>query len=410
MLDTDFVRSQYRVFNGGEYADWAFFENAGGSLIPEPVLRRFVEFLSEYKVQPHGPSAVAARAGDAMEAGYRTVAELLNADEGEIVIGPSTTLNAYVLAQALRATLQSGDEIVVTDQDHEANVGCWRRLEAVGATIRTWRIDPRTGMLDPADLENLLSDRTRLVCFTLCSNVVGAIHEVRALADAAHASGALVVGDGVSYAPHAVLDVEASGLDFYLFSTYKTFAPHTGVMWVRAGAAAQLEPQGHYFHDRAPRYALNPTGPLHAEIAALAGLRDYVDVLHARHFEDPARDLRGAAEAVFGLFHEHEEAIAGRLLDYLRAREDVRIVGPTRIENGNRSATIAFTSAARSSASIAQALGRRKIACGHGHFYARRCVEALGIDPDDGVVRISMVHYNNDEDTSRLLAALDEAL
>ena len=410
MLDIKFVRSQYKALSEGLYADWAFFENAGGSYIPRQVLDRFVEFLSEYKVQPYGPSAMATRAGDAMDAGYATIAGLLNADPDEITIGPSTTLNTYVLAQGIRRSLKPGDEIIVTNQDHEANIGSWRRLEAEGAVIRQWNIDPATGMLNIADLENLLSERTRLACFTLCSNVVGAIHDVASVCEKVHQAGALAVGDGVSFAPHHVLDVKASGLDVYLFSTYKTFAPHTGVMWMSDRAVAGFEAQGHYFNSGEPHYRMNPTGPLHAEIGALAGLADYFADLAKHHGGADTATLRQSAELLNPLFREHESQLANRLLDYLGGRHDVRVLGPARVEGGNRAATIAFTSNNHSSAQVAAALAEHRIGCGSGNFYARRCIEAMGIEPEDGVVRVSMVHYNSDDEVERLVAALDEIL
>ncbi|KAA3634737.1 MAG: aminotransferase class V-fold PLP-dependent enzyme [Proteobacteria bacterium] len=409
MLDVDFIRSLYTACTDGVYRDHAFFENAGGSYIPRPVLDPFIEFLREYKVQPYAPYAMAQRAGAAMDAGYAAVAELLNADPDEITIGPSTTLNTYVLAQAIRSSIAEGDEIVVTNQDHEANIGCWRRLEKSGAVIREWRVDPETGQLDIADLERLLSGRTRLVCFTLCSNIVGTFHDVRRITALARDAGALSMGDGVSFAPHRLLDVRDSGLDFYCFSTYKTFAPHTGVMWGRRESLERLEPQGHYFNNDLPRYRFNPAGPLHAEIAALGGLRDYIEQIHARHFDGGA-GLRDKAEAVFDLFARHEQALAKQLLDYLGARPDVRIIGHRDAVDGRRASTIAFTCSSMPSRDVVTRLAERKIGCSHGHFYARRCIEALGIDPADGVVRVSMVHYNTPGEVERLVRALDEIL
>ena len=146
-LDVDFVRSHYAVFQRPATAAWAFFENAGGSYVPETVLERLDAFFRWYKVQPYGPFESSAIAGEAMDAGYRCIAELLNAADDEITIGPSTSLNCYVLAQAFRPQLKPGDEVVVTNQDHEANIGCWERLSDAGAVIRRWQIDPESGEL-----------------------------------------------------------------------------------------------------------------------------------------------------------------------------------------------------------------------------------------------------------------------
>ncbi len=408
MLDVDFVRSQYETFSG-EYADWALFENAGGSAIPRPVLDPFRDFLAHYKVQPYAPYAPSLRAGEAMDRGYRVIAELIGAADDEVTIGPSTTLNTYVLAQAIRPSLRAGDEIVVTNQDHEANIGCWRRLEADGAVVLEWRVDPRTGELDVADLGRLLSPRTRLVCFTLCSNIVGSFHDLATITTLIRDNGALSVGDAVSFAPHRLIDVRATGLDFVCFSTYKTFAPHAGVMWGRRECLESLAPQGHFFNRDLPRYRMNPTGPMHAEIAALGGLAEYFDVLHDHHVGGDA-PLRDKARAMYDLFADHESRLAERLLDYLRGRADVRVIGRTSAADGARAATISFTAANRASRDVASALAEHRIGCSSGHFYAMRCIDALGIDPADGVVRVSMVHYNTMAEVERLIDALDRIL
>lgn len=404
MLDTDFIRSLYDHYQG-EYADWALFENAGGSAIPRPVLNGFTDFLAHYKVQPYAPYGPSIRAGEAMDRGYAVIAELLGAGVDEITIGPSTTANTYVLAQALRPTLRAGDEIIVTNQDHEANIGAWRRLEADGAVVLEWGIDPVSGELALDDLARLLSPRTRVVCFTLCSNIVGSFNDVAAITGLVRDAGALSVGDGVSFAPHRLPDPHACGLDVFCFSTYKTFAPHAGVLWCHPDSQDVFAPQGHGFNASAPHYRMNPAGPQHAEIAALGYLAEYFAALHDHHVGGEA-SLRGQALAMYERFAAHENALAERLLGYLRGRDDVRIVGRPSADGG-RAATISFTLAGRTSRSVVEFLATRRIGASSGHFYALRCIEALGIDAADGVVRISMVHYNTMAEVDRLVEALD---
>jgi cysteine desulfurase family protein (TIGR01976 family) len=410
-LDVAFVRRQFPAFSHPETGRWAFFENAGGSYVPAPVIERLDRFFVEHKVQPYGPFETSRRAGEEMDESYTVLAGLLNAGVDELTIGPSTTLNTYVLSQAVRPVLRPGDEIVVTNQDHEANIGCWRKLAEFGIVIREWRIDPGTGELRIADLEALLSERTRLVCFTLCSNVVGTFNDVAAIVGRAAAAGAWTVADGVSQAPHTLMDARGSGLDGYLFSTYKTFGTHTGVLWCRPEFASRLASQGHWFNAGQAHYRLNPTGPQHAEIAALAGLGNYLDILHDHHFgNERGADRRTRALAVYGLIGNHESRLANRLLAYLSSRPDVRIIGRTEAAPGVRAATVAITVAERRSTDLAEALAQSRVAVRAGHFYARRCVEALGVDPDDGVLRMSLVHYNDDDDVTRLIEALDETL
>ncbi|MCP3950684.1 MAG: aminotransferase class V-fold PLP-dependent enzyme, partial [Desulfobacterales bacterium] len=342
-LDLDFIRSQYPVFQNPKTARWAMFENAGGSYVPRQVTRRLHDFFQYTKVQPYGLFESSIKAGEAMDAGYSAMAGLLNCDPDALTLGPSTTMNFYVLAQAIRPTLKPGDEIIVTNQDHEANIGCWRRLAEFGAVINEWRIDPESGELDIEDLKQLVTDRTKLVCFTLCSNIVGTMNDYAAIAEIAHDVGALAIGDGVSFAPHRVLDVNSSGLDVYCFSTYKTFGTHLGVMWGRPEVMDTLEPQGHYFNRDLPHYKFNPAGPLHAEIAALAGIEEYIEAVYNHHFEQSFYDFHTHACKVFDLFAEHETVQANRVLEAIRAIPGARIIGQDSATAGGRAATIAFT-------------------------------------------------------------------
>jgi len=408
-IDLDFIRSQYPVFSNPDTARWAMFENAGGSYVPRQVADRLHDFFRYTKVQPYGRFESSIKAGEAMEAGYRAMAGLLNCHPDELTLGPSTTMNFYVLAQAIRPLLKPGDEIIVTNQDHEANIVCWRRLVEFGVVIREWRIDPQTGELAIEDLKSLVGKRTRLVCFTLCSNIVGTMHDFTAISDIAHEAGALAIGDGVSFAPHRVLDVSNSGLDLYLFSTYKTFGTHIGVMWGKPSVLDTLEPQGHYFNRDLPHYKFNPAGPLHAEIGALAGIQEYIDAVHEHHFDDATPGFHERAARVFDLFAEYETIQANRILAAIRAIPGARIMGQGRAETGSRAATIAFTIDGMRCSDAVKRLVEKEIAVRNGHFYALRCLEALGIqDTDEGIIRISLVHYNSSQDVDRLVEGLKE--
>ncbi|MGB5986917.1 MAG: aminotransferase class V-fold PLP-dependent enzyme [Desulfobacterales bacterium] len=408
-LDVEFIRAQYPVFSNPETTRWAMFENAGGSYVPRQVSDRLHEFFQFSKVQPYGLFPSSIEAGERMEAGYQAIAGLLNCPTDELTLGPSTSMNTYVLAQAIRPALRPGDEIIVTNQDHEANIGCWRRLEEFGAVIKEWRIDPLSGELSLEDLEGLISARTRLVCFSLCSNIVGTMNDVEAVCSLAHDVGALTVGDGVSFAPHRLLDVHASGLDVYLFSTYKTFGTHLGVMWVKPAVLKRLEPQGHYFNREIPHYNFNPAGPLHAQIGALAGLGEYIEAVYDHHFDEAQPGFHARAQRVFDLFAEHETVQAKRILKAVKAIPGSRIIGQDQARTGMRAATISITLEALSSEEAVKKLVKRDIALRNGHFYALRCLEALGIpDPEDGVIRISLVHYNSAQEVDRLVEALGE--
>ena len=417
-LDVDFVRAQYAAFQNPETAGWAFFENAGGSYVPRQVFDRLHHFFQFTKVQPYGLFPATVRvwelpppAGEAMEEGYRCMAELLNADEDELTVGPSTSMNLYVLAQAIRPTLAPGDEIIVTNQDHEANIGCWERLGEFGASIKEWRIDPLTGELSVDALKNLVSERTRLICFTLCSNIVGTINDVQTISRIAHDVNALAIADGVSFAPHQIADVNTLGVDLYLFSTYKTFGTHLGVMWGKKKVLANLKCQGHYFNCDKPHYRFNPAGPLHAEIGALAGIGEYYDAIYENQFDEHQPNRHERAGSVFRLFGDYESRLANILLESVQDLPGVRIVGQLKAAPGRRAATISLISENRRPSEVVTKLLDSKLAVRNGHFYAVRCLEALGIeDPEEGVIRISLVHYNTEDEVHRLAEGLKDVL
>jgi selenocysteine lyase/cysteine desulfurase len=178
-------------------------------------------------------------------------------------------------------------------------------------------------------------------------------------------------------------------------------------MWIRRDLQERIACQGHYFNRDKSRYRMNPTGPLHAEVAALAGIGEYFDRLYAHHFRQLETNQRRRAERVFALLAEHETSLAEHLLQALRALPGIRIIGQPQARRDRRAATISFVSAHQSSGELARSLAQRQVCVRNGHFYARRCVEALGIrEPDDGVLRVSMVHYNTQDEVQRLIDGL----
>ena len=406
-LDLDFVRAQFPAFSEPSLAGWAFFENAGGSYACAPVIERLNRFYRQHKVQPYAPYPASAKGGAMMDESYERLAGYLNVGADEISFGPSTSQNTYVLAQAVRGLLREGDEIIVTNQDHEANSGAWRRLEASGIVIREWRVDTETGRLDVSDLDRLLGDRTRLVAFPHCSNIVAHLNPVTEICAKARAAGAWTVVDGVSYAGHGFPDLGALGADIYLFSLYKTFGPHQGLMAVRREVRDRLPNQGHFFNEGEIRKKLVPAGPDHAQVAAAAGIVDYFDAVDAHHFGDDGADAPTRGRRLHDLFRGHETALLQPLLDYLAGRNDVRVLGPT--DADSRAATVAVQLPGDPEATAA-ALVEHKIMCWSGHFYAHRLVEALGLDPETGALRLSFVHYTARDEVDRLIAALDAVL
>jgi cysteine desulfurase family protein (TIGR01976 family) len=403
-LDPARIRAQFPAFAEPSLAGQAFFENAGGSYTARPVLDRLEHYYRATKVQPYGVFPASIAAGEAMDLAYARLAEALNVAPDWLHFGPSTSANTYALGHAFAEYLQPGDAVVVTDQDHEANSGAWRRLAARGIAVREWHIDPETGHLDPAALAALLDGKVRLVAFPHCSNIVGEINPVAEIVDMARAAGALTVVDGVSYAPHGLPDVQALGCDIYLFSAYKTYGPHQGVMAIRPELAAALPSQGHFFNAGRLRYRLTPAGPDHAQVAACAGIADYLETV---------AEIAGgdAAESPFRRAHRamraQETALIAPLLDYLARRNDVRLIGPADPARHAPTVSVGLAEPARP---VAARLARHGIMAGGSHFYAWRVLEALGIDPEHGVLRLSFVHYTTPEEIARLITALDAEL
>ena len=407
-LDIDFIRQQFPAFSEPSLEGFAHFENAGGTYACGQMVDLLNRYYRETKVQPYYGFGPSHTAGKQMDRARERMAQWLNVATDEVHFGPSSSQNTYVIAQALRQYLKPGDEIIVTNQDHEANVGAWRRLEAEGFIIREWQIDPETAELNPADLDNLLNERTRVVAFTHCSNIVGSIHPVREWTDKIHAAGALAIVDGVSYAGHGLPDVEALGADIYLFSLYKVYGPHLGVMVMRKAVNEQLPYQGHFFNENHPTDRFTPAGPDHAQIASVNGVIDYFEAVYSHHFGENEVTAIKKTSAVRALFQHTERRNLQPLLDFLKHRQGVRLIGKSVTKH--RAPTVSLTVEGRNPEEIAAELAGQKIGVGNGNCYAYRIMGALDIPPDEGVVRLSFVHYTRQEELNRLMEALDRIL
>ncbi|GMR15245.1 MAG: aminotransferase class V-fold PLP-dependent enzyme [Gammaproteobacteria bacterium] len=407
-LDLKFIRSQFPAFSEPSLEGFAHFENAGGSYACGQVVEWLHRYYRETKVQPYYGFEPSRQAGEQMNQARTRMAAWLNVAPDEVHFGPSTSQNTYVIAQALRQYLKPGDEIIVTNQDHEANIGVWRRLQADGIVIREWQVNPANAELNVADLDSLLNERTRVVALTHCSNIVGSMHPVRAWTDKIHAAGAIAIVDGVSYTGHGLPDVAALGADIYLLSLYKVYGPHLGVMAMRDELNGQLPNQGHFFNADHKTDRFTPAGPDHAQIAAVNGVIDYFEVVYAHHFTDAALAPAQKASAVAQLFQQAERTNMVPLLGFLAQRPGVQLIGKATTES--RAPTVAFTVKKRNPGDIAAQLAAQKIGIGNGNFYAWRLMQALDIPPRQGVVRLSFLHYTGNDELTRLVEALDKIL
>lgn len=405
MFDIDFVRAQFPALD----SPWALFDNAGGSVPARQVIERVHAHLARMPVQLGASYELSRDAGAAVDAGRAAAARLLNADPGEVVLGSSSTANAALLARALVPLWAEGDEVIVTDLDHETNIGPWRRLQERGIVVREWRLRPETAALELEDLEPLLNERTRLVAFTHCSNVVGRIHDVHTIAARIRSAGALSCVDGVAYAPHRRVDVRALGVDFYLCSLYKVYGPHLSALYGRRELLEGLAGQNHFFigEDEVP-YKLEPGSVCYELTAGLPGIVEYLQELARRCGGNGSSG--DALATAFELITARERELAAPLLAYLAGHPRVTLIGPATDDPAQRVPTIAFTVQGRRSSEIAPLLDKRHLAVRWGHFYAHRAIESLGLAERDGIVRVSMLHYNTGEEVERLVSALDDVL
>ena len=405
-LDIEYVRSQFPAFKDPLSKDWSFFENAGGSYVPQNVIDNLKNFMISTKVQPYAEYPMSKIAGENMDRAIKLFANMINAQENEILIGGSTSINLYVLSNALRKFINVGDEVIVTNQDHEANISPWRKLEEFGAKIIEWKFNPKNHELEINELKKIINDKTKILAVTHCSNIVGSVNNLREISDLAHNHGTIVIGDGVSYAPHGFPDVKELDVDFYTFSLYKTYGPHLALLYGKEKLLKTLPNQNHEFLDGKYPYTINPGGPNHEELASLIGIYEYFDNLYNHHFSNKEENLLEKIKKINSLISCHEEIIANPVLEYLSKNNKFKLIGKNNIKDKNRAPTISFYSKEISSKEISKKLVSKKIATRNDNFYAWRCLRDLGIDSNDGVVRISMTHYNSLNETNLLLNAL----
>jgi cysteine desulfurase family protein (TIGR01976 family) len=402
--ERDRIRAQFPALGG----DTVFLENAGGSQVPAAVADGIRDYMLSSYVQLEAGYPLSRHCTELVDTAHDFVRLLMNGADGEVILGSSTSVLLQMLARCYSTALTPGSEIVVAQTGHEANVGPWKMLERFGFPLRWWEMDPATCTCPLERLEELFNDRTALVAFPHVSNLLGDIVDVRAITELVHAAGARVVVDGVAYAPHRAMDVAAWDVDWYAYSTYKVYGPHMAALWGRRDAIAELTGPNHFFvpDDELP-YKFEVGGASHEGCAGLLGLRDYLSFL-ANPGDSQELD-RSAIEAAFDVMTACELPLQGRLIEYLLSREDVRIIGPNH-SDPSRVPTISFVHSSKSSAEITEVVDRSGIGIRHGHMYAYHLCEALGLDPEDGVVRVSPVHYNTVDEVEKLIEVLETAM
>jgi cysteine desulfurase family protein (TIGR01976 family) len=404
-LDVAAIRSRFsaldRRVNG---LPAVYLDGPGGSQTPDTVARAVAAYLVGANANVGGPFETSLATDKLLADAHLAAADFLGCTEEEVVFGANTTTINFLLAHAVARTLGPGDEIIVTELDHDANVSPWL-LVAVdrGLTVRMARLDPRDGTLDPAVVEALISERTRVVAFTLASNALGSISDARRLACAAHGAGALVWADGVHLAPHRRVDRAAIGADVMLTSPYKYFGPHLGVAAVSGDLARSLPadrvrpaaevPAGHRFE----------TGTLcHEALAGFVAAIEYLESLGAEGSDRPAR-----LDLAYARIEAHERELARHTLERMREMPGLQLYGipdPDRVDQ--RTPTFCFNLDGWTPEALSTALGERGLFTYPGNYYAVGVMTALGLEGAGGAVRAGYLHYTTAAEADRLCDVL----
>ncbi|MBN3942689.1 cysteine desulfurase-like protein [Nostoc sp. NMS9] len=407
ILNLDKVREYFPALAG----EWTFFDNAGGSQTLKKVVDRISQFLLSSDVQLGASYTISQLAGERLALATKGMATFINANSSkEVVMGPSTTMMLKVLSMSLGQTFTPGDEVIVTNCDHEANIGAWVALEKQGMKVKVWQVRPDTLELHLADLEPLMSQRTKLVALTHASNVLGTINPIKEIAAFVHDRNAMICIDGVAYAPHRLVDVQDLDVDFYTLSFYKVYGPHHALLYGKEEHLLRLPGLNHYFITQTDIPYKFQLGNVNFELSyGMLGLCDYLSELAQLHYGDEtAPDLRNQMVQAFDLISIHEEKISDRLLNYLNNKPNVRVIGQSKADRQTRVPTISFVVDGINSSTIPAKIDQNYIGIRYGDFYARRLIEYLGLASQGGIVRVSMVHYNTLEEVNSLIEAFEQ--
>ncbi|MEE2772957.1 MAG: cysteine desulfurase-like protein [Bacteroidota bacterium] len=400
MIDLEYVRNQFPALQ----KDFVFMDNAGGSQALGKVIERISGYLVHHNVQLGASYKVSAEAGQKLRYTMNRIAEFLNASRPEeVVIGSSTTMLLKLLSLSISSQWQAGEEVIVTNTDHEANVSPWTALQERGIIVKTWEVNEETLELEIADLQKLLSPKTRLVAVTHASNVLGSINPIKEIAKTVHEAGALICVDGVAYAPHRQIDVQNLDADFYTFSWYKTYGPHLAVMYGRFEELQKLDSLNHYFIGKEDiPYKLQP-GNFNFELTySTLGILEYYEELGAVH-DHEAKNFASKIQAAFKVMAWQEEKLAELLLSYLRSVPEITIIGLAENDRHRRVPTISFVHENFRSDEIVEKVDPHRIGIRFGDFYAKKLIKALKLEEKNGVVRVSLVHYNSENEVKRLI-------
>jgi cysteine desulfurase family protein (TIGR01976 family) len=394
---------------GPDGRPFAFLDAPGGTQVPARVIDAMAAYLRTSNANLHGAFETSRETDRVVEEARRAGADLLGADPGEVVYGPNATTLLFHLSRSIARELRPGDEVVVTRLDHDANVAPWLlAAEEAGARVRWVDIREEDVTLDEASFDAALTERTRLVAFTLASNAVGTIPPAASLARRAREAGALVVCDGVHLAQHRLLDVRALGADVVVCSPYKIFGPHLGMLWARRELLERWRPAKVRPAPEDPPARWETGTQSHEALAGWTAAVEYLADVGRTHGGASGPDRRAAVVAAWGAIARHERTLADRFLAGLEALPHVRLYGISdRHRLAERTPTFAVRVGSQHPAETARALAARGIFVWDGNYYALELMERLGLEERGGAVRIGFCHYSTSEEVDRVLGELE---
>jgi cysteine desulfurase family protein (TIGR01976 family) len=379
----------------------AFLDGPGGSQVPRAVVDAIADVYATCNVNTHGNFAPSREVDRRMEAARSAVAAFLGAERGSCIsFGQSMTTLCFNLSTAIGRTLSEGDEVLITQLDHEGNRGPWLKLEERGIVVREVRL-LQSGELDPADMAAQITPRTKLFAIGASANSLGTVNDIALARRLTQTVGALLVIDAVHYAPHFPIDVQAMGVDFLLCSGYKFYGPHVGILYSRPGALDRLPTDRLSVQDPAAPYRIE-TGTLNH--AAIDGVRAAVEYIAGW---GSGSDLRGRIVDAMTHISAYEHGLAAYYHDAVRKIPGVKVWGPDFAAGRLRAPTVSITLAMTTAAEAAVALGNQGICVWDGDFYAARPVEVLGLAGRGGLLRTGISMYNTQEELDRLLAGIE---
>ena len=382
----------------------AYLDGPGGTQVPRMVVDRMSDYLLGHNANTHWNYPTSAETDALIEESRKALADFVNGAPEEISFGANMTTITFHVARALGRAWDDGDDVVITELDHHANVAPWRALARErGVNIVVARMRPEDGSLDLDDLERKIGGRTRVVAIGAASNALGTMVDIPRVAAMARAHGALVFVDAVHYAPHMLVDVKALDCDFLVCSAYKFYGPHIGVLWARRDIVERLDvPKLDPAPDTSPE-RLETGTQNHEGIVGAGAAVEYLASL-AR---DASQPRRRALVETYRALHERGAELFDRLWDGLGEIEGVKCFGLP--PGAQRSPTVSFRVAGMPSDAVAGALAQRGLFVSHGDFYAATVIERLGVRPD-GVVRVGCSIYTTREEIDRVLVTLQELL